>query len=85
MVNKPIEPWERRYDDSALFEHLKDQMMLDYRNAVKLLQCGAREEAQYMMGCADTGKSLLEKMFDFSPEQEIDELDGLLAILEEEL
>lgn len=85
MASLCINPWDRREEDPAMFERLKAEMMEDYRNAVKLLQHDDREAAQYLYGHGDLCKALLEEMFEFNPEQEIDELDGLLAILEEEL
>lgn len=85
MATLAINPWDRRDEDPAMFERLKAEMMEDYRNAVKLLQHDDREAAQYLYGHGDACKALLEEMFEFNPEQEIDELDGLLAILEEEL
>lgn len=74
--------WIRR-DDTELFTYLKEQMMACYRPAVTLLQHNCREDAQYLAGMGDAYKSLLEEMFDFAPEQEIEELDGLLVILEQ--
>lgn len=85
MATLAINPWDRRDEDPAMFERLKAEMMEDYRNAVKLLQHDDREVAQYLYGHGDACKALLEEMFEYNPEQEIEELDGLLAILEEEL
>ena len=85
MASMSINQWDRRDEDSAMFERLKSEMMESYRDAVKLLQHNGREMAQYLYGRGDACKSLLEKMFEFKPEQEIDEVDSLLAVLEEEL
>lgn len=85
MSGKYVRPWNRRDVDPVMFERLKTEMMEDYRLAVERLQHNDRDAAQYLYGHGDACKVLLEEMFEFNPEQEIDELDGLLAILEKEL
>ena len=85
MAELVMDPWDRRVMDPGMFERLKTEMMEDYRYAVDRLQHNDREAAQYLYGHGEACKALLESMFEFNPEQEIDEVDGLLALLEEEL
>lgn len=72
-----------RHMDTAAIDFIKERMMKRYQYAVEFLKDGKREYAQYQQGMGDAYKAILEDMYDYNPEQEIDELDDLLVILDD--
>lgn len=81
-----MKPWERQ-EDTEVFEWLKKQMVECFETAVNWMNCkdpreASREYANYYQGMGNGFKMILEKFYDFKPEQEMD-IDDLLCILDE--
>lgn len=81
-----MNPWDRQ-DDKEVFEWLKEQMVKNYESATNWMNCKdsrepSREYANYFQGMGNGFKMLLEKFYDYNPEQEMD-IDDLLCVLDE--
>lgn len=81
-----MKPWERM-DDTEAVEWLKKKMVDSYETAVNFLHQEEsaepyREYANYYQGMGNGFKMLLEELYGFNPEQEMD-IDDLLCELDE--
>lgn len=81
-----MKPWERQ-DDTEAMEWLKKEMIECYETAVNLMQAEKqsdwnRDQANYYHGMGNGFKMLLEELYDFNPEQEMD-IDDMLCVLDE--